>query len=138
MSTSGGAGSGTAGQAPGTAAVSTMPAAATDGSASATGAAAASVTATLAAVAAKFGYCEGFDVTIGAATAAALSACTVTGLQGGTLTYQVQQETGAGATLSIRFPRPQRTSAVNTAVVVNVPATANGGAPSVTVFGWTL
>lgn len=117
--------------------IGTMPATATEGTAAATAAAAAVCTATIAAVAAKFGYLEGFDVTLGQATAAALSAVAVTGLASGTLTYEVQQTTGAGATLVIRYARPLRSSAVNTAITVTCPATTSGGVPAVVAYGWT-
>jgi hypothetical protein len=125
------------GQFTGSQLTSGMPGTATEGTAAATASAAAICTATVAAVAAKFGYLEGFDITIGAPAAAALSAIAVAGLLAGTLTYEVQQATGVGSTLSLRFPRPMRSSAVNTPITVTVPATTNGGVPAVVAYGWT-
>lgn len=107
-------------------------------------AAAAQAQASLPGVAGRTTYIEGFDVTIGAGTtAASISAVAVAGLttangSSGTLTYEVQQETTAGATLSIRFPTPIPASAANTAITVTVPATVNGGVPAVTAFGYQL
>lgn len=89
----------------------------------------AAATATLAASATKFNYLTGFEITGGGATAAALVAVTVTGCAGGTLTYTFAVPAGAavGATpLVVQFPKPLKSSAVNTAIAVSAAAFGAG------------
>lgn len=89
----------------------------------------ASAAATIAAVAAKLNYINGFSCTAGGATAAAVVNVTVTGLLGGTLTYSFATPAGAtaGSTpLVINFPDALPASAVNTAIVVTMPALGAG------------
>jgi len=96
--------------------------------ASATGAAAAS-NATLAAVAGKTTYITGFVVSGGGATLASIIAVTVTGTITGTLTYYLGVPAGVlvGASdLTVQFTTPVPASAVNTAIVVNVPSFGAG------------
>lgn len=95
--------------------------------------------ATLSAVAAQTNYITGFTVTTQGGTGAAAGAVTVTGVKGGTLTFEV----GAAASNPVQFihtfPQPLPASAVNTAIVVNVPALgANTGAAACTVYGYVL
>jgi hypothetical protein len=88
----------------------------------------ANAVATLPAVAGKTAWITGFELTAGGATAAALVTATVAGILGGTLNYTFAFPAGAavGATpLVVEFPRPIPASAVNTAIVVTLPA---GGA----------
>jgi len=86
------------------------------------------ITATLAAQAGKTNYLSGFEVTAGGATAGSIINVTVTGVLGGTMTYAVSVPTGVtlGASLVVEFPLPIPASAVNTAIVVNVPAAGSG------------
>lgn len=86
-------------------------------------------TATLAGAAGKTTYISGFEITSGGATAAALVSATVTGLLGGTATYTygcVAGATTANAPLVVTFTPPQPASAVNTAIVVSLPALGAG------------
>lgn len=89
----------------------------------------ASAVATLAAAAGKFTYLTGFQVTGGGATAASLIDVTVTGCAGGTLTFTFAVPAGAtaGATpMNLQFPKPLKSSAANTAIVVTAPAFGAG------------
>lgn len=89
----------------------------------------AAAVATLAAAAGLTTYISGFTVTGLGATAAGVVALTVAGLQGGTLTYNVPVPAGAtvGLTpLSVVFNPPLPASAVNTAIVVTLPALGAG------------
>ena len=85
----------------------------------------ASAVATLAAAAAKFTYITGFQITGGGATAGSLILVTVTGCAGGTLTFVFAVPAGAvmGAVpLDVQFPKPLKSAAANTAIVVTAPA----------------
>lgn len=89
----------------------------------------ASAAATLAGVAAKTNYLTGFQITAAGATAAACVNATVAGVITGTMTYTfcVPAGTAAGATpLSVSFNPPIPASAVNTAIVVTLPALGAG------------
>lgn len=84
--------------------------------------AAAAATATLAAVAERINFLSGFEVTGAGATAASVVAVTVTGLLGGTLTYNVVVPAGATTSITplvVSFTRPLEASAANTAIVVS-------------------
>lgn len=105
-------------------------------SASASGAAGAANSAALPAVASKRNYLSGFVVSSGAPAANVGSEVTVTGVQGGTLRFQLAQTTGQGGMISVSFPRPLPASAVNTAITVSIPLTAGGAATSVAVWGF--
>jgi hypothetical protein len=101
------------------------------------------LTATLAAGGANvMTYISGFEVTLSNFTAAATATITVTGTLGGTLNYTMQSLTAGAAVpplppLIVEFPEPIQASALNTAIVVNVPANASSGA-SVVSHGFQL
>jgi hypothetical protein len=100
--------------------------------ASSTGAASA-ITASLPGVAGKTTYITGFQVTGGGATGASIIVVTVTGLVTGTNSYDVGVVAGATAgtpNLIVTFPTPIPASAVNTAIVVNVPSFGAGNTNS--------
>lgn len=85
--------------------------------------------ATLPAVSGKINYIAGFTVHGGGAMAASLQDVTVTGLNGGTMTYTlgvVAGATAANVALSVSFKPPIPASAANTAIAVNVPALGFG------------
>jgi hypothetical protein len=88
--------------------------------------------ATLPATAGRTQYLEGFDVTGGGATAAAVIEVSVTGLAGGTLKFEMNVLAGvtgpvnAQGGLFIRFPEPLPASAVNSAITVTVPSFGAG------------
>ena len=96
----------------------------------------AAAVATLAAAAAVTTYISGFEVTSGGATAASLVSITITGLIGGTATYTLGVVAGAAAAnvpLVVCFNPPIPASAVNTAIVVTVPALGAGNTNSTVV-----
>ena len=89
----------------------------------------ANAVATLAAVAAKTTYITGFVLTAAGATAAGVVTATVTGVITGTMSFTFAVPAGAtvGATpLVVDFPVPIPASAVNTAIVVTLPALGSG------------
>lgn len=92
--------------------------------------AATAITATLAAAVGKTTWIQGFLVTGLGATAAAVIDITVTGLLGGTRTFSLAVPAGAtvpvAEPLLITFDQPFPASAVNTAIVVNVPSFGAG------------
>jgi hypothetical protein len=102
--------------------------------------AAAALTATLAAAAGKTTFIQGFTVTGLGATAGVVIPVTVTGLLGGTQTFYVAVPTGptvAASSLVVTFPTPLAGSALNTAVVVNVPSFGLGNtAAGVNAWGY--
>lgn len=100
----------------------------------------ASAAATLAAAAGKTTYITGFEITSGGATAASLVSATVAGLLGGTATYTygcVAGATAPNAPLIVSFVPPMPASAVNTAIVVTLPALGAGNTnATVTAHGY--
>lgn len=123
-------------------AIGGLPAGATATQASSGNVANASAAATLTGVAAKTMYLSGIMITGGGATAAALVNATITGLLGGTATLTVGAV--AGATLAntpilIDFSPALPASAVNTSIVLTVPALGAGNTNSaVTAYGYVL
>lgn len=117
---------------PGSPAQSAPGSAQTPVTASATGAASAA-TATLPGVAGKTTYITGFQVTGGGATAGSIVVVTVTGILGGTMSYDVAPPTGAAVgmqPLIVTFPIPIPASAVNTPIAVVVPSLGAGNTNS--------
>lgn len=89
----------------------------------------ASAAATLAGVSAKTTYITGFEITAAGATVGAVVVVTVVGVITTTLSYIFTAPTGAtvGAQpLIVEFPVPIPASAVNTAIVVTLPALGAG------------
>jgi hypothetical protein len=114
----------------------------TDDGQSATGAAAA-LTATLAAAGSQKTYIAGFVVDGLGATAASVVEVTVTGLLGGTVTYELPIPAGVTtqlpAPLYVEFPNPIPASANNVAIVVNVPSFGAGNTRAVvSVHGYRV
>jgi hypothetical protein len=120
---------------------SPLPAGATPVNNSSGNVAAAAATATLAGAAGVFTWLTGFEVTGGGATAASVILVTVTGAQGGTLTYVLVVPAGATTSivpLVVEPPAPIRSSAVNTSIAVNVPSFGAGNTnASVVAHGYT-
>lgn len=88
---------------------------------------------TLPAAADEYTFLAGFQITGGGATAASVIAVTVTGVQGGTLNYAIPVPAGATLGISplvVNFDPPLRSSAKNTAIVVNVPSFGAGNTNS--------
>lgn len=94
---------------------------------------------TLAGAAGKLTYLEGFVVSGGGATAASNIEVTVTGLAT-TLRFTMTIPAGATAAVApivVMFPTPIPASAVNTAIVVNVPSFGAGNtAASAAAWGF--
>lgn len=106
--------------------------------ASATGAAAAANTATLPGVPGQTTYLNGFVCTSGIPGANQIGVVTVTGCQGGTLSFQFPETTGFGAQLVMFFPMPIPASGPNTAISVNIPAISSGAVTAVAAYGFQL
>lgn len=95
----------------------------------------ATAAATLTSAASRLAYISGFEITAGGATAPALVTATVTGLLGGTLSYTFGATTGAAvasAPLIVEFNPPLPASAVNTNIVVSLPALGAGNTNATT------
>ena len=99
--------------------------------------------ASLPAVAGRTNYLEGFDVTGGGATAAAVIEISVTGLAAGTLKYEMNVLAGVTGPMNaqggvfIRFPEPLPASGLNTAITVTVPSFGAGNTnASVVAYGF--
>jgi hypothetical protein len=100
--------------------------------------AAGTATSTLPAAQGRFTYLCGFSITSSGSTAALVVQPTVTGLNGGTLTYTYASVAGAtlaNAPLVVTFPTCMPSSAPNTAIVVTVPSLGAGNT-STTVNAW--
>lgn len=102
--------------------------------------AASTATATLTSGPGRTAFITGFVVYGLGATAGQASAVTVTGIQGGTQTYQFNVPTGAtvaATPMQINFPMPLPASAVNTNIVVSVASFGAGNTTSgVTAYGY--
>ena len=102
----------------------------------------ASAAATLPAVAAKTNYLSGLILTGAGATAASVVTATVTGLLGGTMSITVAVPAGATASIvpvSLAFNPPLPASAVNTAIVVTLPALGAGNTnASASAWGYVV
>ena len=102
--------------------------------------AAATATATLTSNQNRLAYLNGFTVSGLGATSAGTSTITVTGLLGGTQTYQLAIPAGATtATVlqQVNFPMPVPASAVNTNIVVSATTFGAGNTnANVTAYGY--
>lgn len=102
----------------------------------------AAAVATLAAAAAKTTYITGFEVTGTGATAGLAVSVTVTGTITGTLTYTAAAAAGvlvANSPLIVEYPVAIPASAVNTAIVVTLPALGAGNTnATVVAHGYQL
>ncbi len=102
----------------------------------------ASAAATLAGVSAKTTYITGFACTASGATAASVVTVTVAGVITGTLHYTFVAPAGVTAQatpLVVQFPYPIPASAVNTAIVVTLPALGSGNTNATTAaYGFQM
>ena len=102
----------------------------------------AAAVATITGAAAKTTYITGFEITGSGATAGSIVSVTVTGLLGGTATYTLAVATGAvvgNTALIAAFVPALPSSAVNTSIVVTVPALGAGNTNSTVVaHGYTI
>lgn len=116
----------------------TMPSSVTTLHSSSGNVANASAVATLAGAASVTTSICGFQVTAGGATAAAVVTGTITGTIGGTLSFTYGSQTGAGiptAPLVVQFNPCLPASAVNTSIVLTLPALGAGNT-NATVSAW--
>lgn len=108
-------------------------------SASSGNVAAATATATLTSAAGSMVYITGFAVTGAGATAASIVTVTVTGVKGGTQTYNLVIPAGATTSITpliVNFPFPLAASAYGTNIVVSVPSFGTGNTnAAVVAFG---
>jgi hypothetical protein len=94
----------------------------------------ATCTATIAAQVGLTNYITGFAIT--SAPAAATPIATITGLLGGTLSFQVSNTAAFGAQLIVSFPQPIPATGQNVAIVVSCPTT--GAASAVDAYGFAI
>jgi hypothetical protein len=99
-------------------------------------------TATLTCPSGKTAFLEGFDITGGGATGAAIVDITTTGLTNN-LTYELAVVAGATTEVNpqgglfIRFPTPIPASAISTNITVSAPSFGSGNTKaSVTAYGF--
>lgn len=102
----------------------------------------ASAAATLAGAAAATTYVTGFQITAGGATAGACVSATLAGVIGGTATYAFCVPTGAtlaAQPLVVKLDPPVPASAVNTSIVLTLPALGAGSTnAAVSLQGYRL
>ena len=120
--------------------LATYPASATPVTSSSGNVANASAVATLAATASTTAYLTGFAITSGGSTSAAVVNVTVVGVLGGTMTFNYATVAGATAPntpLIVQFPNAIPASALNTSIVVTLPALGTGNAhATVVAYGY--
>jgi hypothetical protein len=97
----------------------------------------AAATATLTGGANRFTYLCGFTVTSAGTTTATLGDITITGTVSGTMNFEYAFVSSGQGILGIAFPGCISSSAVNTSIVVNVPAGGAGTVGAVTAWGYT-
>jgi hypothetical protein len=106
---------------------------------------AAQITVSLPATAGKVNYLEGFDISGSGATGASVIEANITGLNGGTLFYELPIVAGAnlaafpliGPVYSVRFPEPIAATGANVAVTLTVPSFGAGNTnSSATLYGF--
>lgn len=102
--------------------------------------AASTATATLTSGPGRVAFINGFVVSGLGATAAGTAAVTVTGVQGGTQTYQITIPAGATVAVppvQVNFPMPLPASGANTNIVVSAATFGAGNTTSnVTAYGY--
>lgn len=90
----------------------------------------------------KTTYITGFTCLSGFATTSVTTlVVTVAGTTGGTMSFQFTEPLAAanfGGELVVSFSAPIPASAANTAITVTIPANANSGASSISVYGFQL
>ncbi|MGB3549059.1 MAG: hypothetical protein WA993_00090 [Candidatus Binatus sp.] len=100
---------------------------------SSVGSGGASVSASCAAAAGLTNYLWKIDASCSSPASTVSGVVTVTGIQGGTLSYEFDEVGGGAPYLEDAFP-PLQASASNTAIVMTVPAISGGGACVACVF----
>lgn len=123
---------------------SLVPSTATIVAASVAGAAGAATSTSLPGVASKTTCVRGFAISVGAATTAGTSACTVSPASGTiagatALNYELQEGTTTappGEALIQSFPEPLCASAQNVAINISCGAVTSGGVIAIEIHGW--
>jgi hypothetical protein len=77
----------------------------------------------------------GFDVTVGGVAVNTTSLITVTGVQGGTLTYTQLSTTTNTDNVQVRFPQPLQPAAAGTAIAVTFTGSANSPPLTIVAYG---
>ena len=96
------------------------------------------IAATFTKAAGKFTYICGFLITSGQTTVQTTVDATITGLVGGTKTFAYVFPSSGQGVLGVAFPGCITSSAKNTSIIVNVPASGGAGtAGSVSAWGYT-
>ena len=99
----------------------------------------AAIATSLPAVAGQFTYITSLLVQVGLAAAGGSVLLTVTGVVGGTLTVELDWTTTGGTLFQLQPTQPWRSTAVNTAIFANVPATgATGPSAMAYLTGFTV
>jgi hypothetical protein len=115
---------------------------ATPESASSGNVAAGTAAASFAAATDVLNYLSGFVVTGSGATGASVVNFTITGLLGGTQTYNITVPAGATTTITplvVTFPDPIQATAKNVAIAASLPTLGAGNTnASVNIFGYRL
>lgn len=96
------------------------------------------ITATLTGVANKWTYICGFVLTSAGTTAAAVVDATITGTISGTMNFQYAYVSSGQGLLGVAFPGCISSSAINTSIVVTLPAGGAGSVNAISVWGYTL
>jgi hypothetical protein len=93
----------------------------------------------------KTNFLEGFDITGSGATAASVIEASITGLQGGTIYFELPIVAGVnlaafpliGPVYSVRFPEPIPATGPNVAITLTVPSFGAGNTnSSATLYGF--
>lgn len=92
--------------------------------------------ATLTGVAAKWTYICGFVLTSGGTTSATLGVATITGTVSGTMNFEFVFPSSGQGILGVAFPGCIVSSAVNTNIVVNLPAGGAGTIAAISAWGY--
>lgn len=96
------------------------------------------ISATLTGVAGKWTYICGFVLTSAGTTSATVVVANITGTISGAMNFQYAYVSSGQGLLGVAFPGCISSSAVNTSIVVNLPAGGAGTANGVTAWGYTL
>lgn len=95
------------------------------------------ITATLTGAANRWTYICGFVLTSGGTSSATVVDATITGTITGTLNYQYVYVSSGQGILGVAFPGCISSSAVNTSIVVTLPAGGAGTVNAISAWGYT-
>lgn len=95
------------------------------------------ITATLTGVAGKWTYICGFVLTSAGTTAATVVDATITGTVTATMNFQYAYVSSGQGILGVAFPGCISSSAINTSIVVTLPAGGAGTTNGISIWGYT-